>query len=149
MLYHSILTFKDPWKEVFLKTLWEKEKMLVTSIFSFSHNVFYPSKTNFNFSATFNLSSANAFNLDQSKNLSFGKELTLSQTSPGFYVSAVQVLWKHCGKRRSCSLWAICPFPTVLSTRLDNFLPLSSNLELSSANCFSLEGSKICHLGKG
>ena len=25
-----------------LKTLWEKEKMLVTSIFSFFHNVFYP-----------------------------------------------------------------------------------------------------------
>ena len=29
---------------------------------------------NFNFSAKFNLSSANAFNLDQSKNFSFGKE---------------------------------------------------------------------------
>ena len=24
--------------------------------------------------------------------------LTLSQTSPGFYVSAVQIVWKHCGK---------------------------------------------------
>ena len=29
--------------------------------------------------------------------------LTLSQTSPGFYVSAVQVFWKHCGKGRNCS----------------------------------------------
>ena len=29
--------------------------------------------------------------------------LTLSQTSPGFYVSAVQVFWKHCRKRRNCS----------------------------------------------
>ena len=29
--------------------------------------------------------------------------LTLSQTSPGFYVSAVKVFWKHCGKRRNCS----------------------------------------------
>ena len=28
--------------------------------------------------------------------------LTLSQTSPGFHVSAVQVFWKHCGKRRNC-----------------------------------------------
>ena len=27
-----------------LKTLWEKEKMLVTSIFSFSHNIFIPIK---------------------------------------------------------------------------------------------------------
>ena len=25
------------------------------------------------------------------------KGLTLFQTSPGFYVSAVQVFWKHCG----------------------------------------------------
>ena len=31
-----------------LKTLWEKKKMLVTSIFFFSHNVFYPVKHNFN-----------------------------------------------------------------------------------------------------
>ena len=29
--------------------------------------------------------------------------LTLSQTSPGFYVSAVQVIRKPCGKRRNCS----------------------------------------------
>ena len=29
--------------------------------------------------------------------------LNLSQTSPGFYVSAVQVFLKHCGKRRNCS----------------------------------------------
>ena len=49
--------------------------MLVTSIFSFTHNVFYPLKTNFNFSVTFILSSANAFNLDLTKILSFGKEL--------------------------------------------------------------------------
>ena len=31
-----------------LKTLWEKKKMLVTSIFCFSHDVFYPMKHNFN-----------------------------------------------------------------------------------------------------
>ena len=31
-----------------LKTLWEKKKMLVTSIFFFSHNVFYPIKDHFN-----------------------------------------------------------------------------------------------------
>ena len=32
---------------------------------------------------------------------------------------------------------------TVFSTRLDNFLPFSSNLELSSANSYSLEGLKF------
>ena len=42
--------------------------------------------------------------------------LTLSQTIPGFYVSAVQVFWKHCGKRRNCSLRAISPFPAVFSS---------------------------------
>ena len=41
-LHHTILTFKDPEGRSLLKTLWEKEKMLVTSIFSFSHDVFNP-----------------------------------------------------------------------------------------------------------
>ena len=44
--------------------------------------------------------------------------LTLSQTSFDFYVSAVQVFWKHSGKRRNCSLRTISPFPTVFSTHL-------------------------------
>ena len=30
------------WETSLLKTLWEKEKLLVTSDFSFSHSVFYP-----------------------------------------------------------------------------------------------------------
>ena len=29
--------------------------------------------------------------------------LTLSQTSPGFYVSIAKIFWKHCGKRRNCT----------------------------------------------
>ena len=37
----------------------------------------------------------------------------------------------------------------MFSTRLDNFLPFSSNLKLSSANSFSLEESKICRLVMG
>ena len=39
-------------------------------------------------------------------------------------------------------------FP-VFSTRLDNFLPFSSNLKMSSANSFILEESKICRLVMG
>ena len=35
-------TFWGPWETSLLKTLWEKEKLLVTSNFSFSHCVFYP-----------------------------------------------------------------------------------------------------------
>ena len=37
----------------------------------------------------------------------------------------------------------------VFSTRLDNLLPLLSNLKLSSANSFSLEESKIYRPGMG
>ena len=35
-------TFWRPWEKSLLKTLWEKEKLLVMSNFSFSHSVFYP-----------------------------------------------------------------------------------------------------------
>ena len=42
-----------------------------------------------------------SFHFGQIKN--FVIWLTLSQTSPGFYVSALQVFRKHCGKRRNCS----------------------------------------------
>ena len=67
-LHHTITTFNDPDREALLKTLWEKEKMLVTSISSFSHNVLQPSKKQTsNFQSHFVLSSAHAFNLDQSK----------------------------------------------------------------------------------
>ena len=71
------------------------------------------------------------------------------QRSPGFYVFAVQVFWKHCGKRRNRSKRAISPFPTVFSTLLIHFLLFSSSLKLSFANSFSLEESKICRLGNG
>ena len=42
---------------------------------------------------------------------------TLSKTSPDFYVSAVQVFWKHCGNRRNCSflpVWrSFCHFHQI------------------------------------
>ena len=40
-----------------------------------------------------------------------GVPLTLSQTSPGFYVPAIQIFRKLCGKRRNCSQRAISLFP--------------------------------------
>ena len=47
-VYHTIPFFNNADKEA-LKTLWEKEKMQVTSIFSFFHNVLYPFQNNFQF----------------------------------------------------------------------------------------------------
>ena len=43
----------------------------------------------------------------------------------------------------------IAPFPTVFSNHLENFLPFSSHMKLSSANSLNLEESKICRLRKG
>ena len=61
--------------------------MLVSSIFSFSHNVSTLSKSIFNFFVAFILSSANAFNLDQSENLLCGKELILYHSISNFNIS--------------------------------------------------------------
>ena len=60
-LYYTIPTFNDPLEGSLLKTLWEKEKMLVTSIFSFSHNVFYPFQNNFQFLSQFYFAVCNCF----------------------------------------------------------------------------------------
>ena len=46
-LQHTMPTFNDLETRSLLKTLWEKEKMLVTSIFCCSHNVFESSRKEF------------------------------------------------------------------------------------------------------
>ena len=69
-LYHTMLTFNEPEKEV-LKTSWEKEKMLVTSIFFFSKMFSILSEAEIVILPTFNLSSANASSLDRAKILFF------------------------------------------------------------------------------
>ena len=87
------------------------------------------------FLSTLILSSAHAFNLNQLKILSFGIELTLSQTSPAFFMYLqCKSLENTVGKGEiACN---------------ENFLPFTSNLKLSSAKSFDLEESKICCSGK-
>ena len=53
--------------------------MLVTSIFSFSHIVFYPIKNRNNNCSNIQFVVSNALNLVQSKTLLFGKELNMAQ----------------------------------------------------------------------
>ena len=55
-----------------LKTFRVKDKMLVTSIFSFSHNVFFPIKSRNDHLRNILCVVRNAFNLDRAKILSFG-----------------------------------------------------------------------------
>ena len=61
--------------------------MLKTNIFSYSHNVFNLSQNKSQFFGHIYLSSANAFNLDKSKILSFGKELKTFTTQQKVYIS--------------------------------------------------------------
>ena len=81
-LYHTILTFNDPRKKPLENIVGKGENagnqhfLLFPTLFSTL------SKTNFKFLFTFILSPADAFNLDQSKILSFGKELIMPQTAP-------------------------------------------------------------------
>ena len=50
-----------------LKTMWEKEKLLVTSNFSFFHRVFYPFRELSAISSHLKLSYANSLNLEEFK----------------------------------------------------------------------------------
>ena len=87
-----------------LKTLGEKEKLLGTSNFSFSHSVFYPLG---DFSAIFiklEIVVCKLFQFGSLKYIVLGKSLSFFQRGR-----------KHCGKRRNCSLRANTPFPTVFS----------------------------------
>ena len=49
-LYHTVPTIYDPEKKSF-ENIMRKGKMLLTSIFSFSRNVFHPSEYTFQFLA--------------------------------------------------------------------------------------------------
>ena len=65
---------KYPCRKSLLKVLRQKKKMMVTSIFPFSNNVFSLSKNNFISCPT----SAGAVDLEQSRILLFGKELVVN-----------------------------------------------------------------------
>ena len=67
-------------KEELSKTLWEREKLLVQAISPFPKMLSTLSKTETTIFVTFNLSSANAFNLVWSKILSYGKIKHIQQS---------------------------------------------------------------------
>ena len=71
--------------------------------------------------------------------------LTLCQTSTGFYMSSVQVFWKHWEKEKLLvtSNFSFSDSVFYLFGELSAFF---IKFEIVS---FSLEESKICHLGKG
>ena len=74
-------------------------------------------------------------------------KLTLFPNWPLFLCVCSTSLLKTQGKGEIASNKQFPLFP-VFSTLLENSVPFSSNLELLSANSFSLEESKICCLRK-
>ena len=116
------------------KTLWEKEKLLGTSDFSFSHNVFH----------------SYIYLVRQNASL-YGNRLMCEPFS-------IQALVFTCLQYKSLKNTVVnreiaCKeqfllFP-LFSILWDNFLPSLSVLQLSSTKSFILEESKICCLGNG
>ena len=106
------------------KTLWEKEKLLITS--NFKQFLLFPLFFK-------------RIILQTRKNQGlFGKVLSFIHQTYLPKQTVVFLCLKHCEKLRNCSF----------STLLENLLPLSSNLKLSSANSFSLEEPKVYCLRK-
>ena len=115
-----------------LKTLWEKEKLLVTSNFSFSHSVFYLFGELSAILIKSEIVISKLFQFGRVQNFSCGKGLkplphdeNLAQTKFKVFeddkldvtqnIICLSYCRKHCGKGRKCWLPVISPFPTVFS----------------------------------
>ena len=75
-------------------------------------------------------------------------QFTFFQTSPCFYVSALQVFFNTVRKGEIARHEQFLLFPQCFTILFGNSLPFLSNSKLSSADSFSLEEFKICCLGK-
>ena len=96
-LYHIIQPFSPTFiKKGFENIVGKGENLgnqhFLHSIFSMSTLFSTQPKANFSFLITYEFLSAIALNLDKPNIFLFGKELTVSQTSPDFYVSALQLI---------------------------------------------------------
>ena len=92
--------------------LWEREKMVVSSIFAFAQNVLQW-----------------LFVSLETLNVVINEVLSLSKTSPCFFVSAVGFFENTVGKGEIARNEQFLLFPQF-STLLENFSPFSSNLKI-------------------
>ena len=75
-----------------LKTLWEKEKLLVTSNFSFSHSVFYRFRELSTISIKSEIVVCKLFQFGSALNLAFGKGLTKSFQAKAYSRGCIKAL---------------------------------------------------------
>ena len=122
--------------------------MPVTSIFfPFPTMLSSLPKANFKFLVTFILSSANAFSLDQSEILSFGKELIL-HTIPSFSNHAEKTLENIVGKGENAGNQHFLPFPHSFSYYHRPILSFEIYKICLLQIAFNLDQSKIVWFGK-
>ena len=140
-LWHFVISL------LLLKILtWKSEYVYIVqrAIHTFKGNWFFFSQKNDSF---FRLRIFSLYQAPHSRALAPAySDLNLFPNKPWFLLVCSTNLLKTLKTLRERT---ISPFPTVFSTLLENFLSFSSHLKLSSANCFSLEESKIYRLGKG
>ena len=125
--YWLTISKKKPWflrvyRTNLLKTLWEKEKLLVTSNFSFSHSISYPFQELSAIFIKFKTVVSKLFQFGRVQNLSFGKELKHNRKNIGHcYISEI-----------------------ILKTALN------TKLSINQSKCFSTRVSvRFCCLVKG
>ena len=142
--------FSHPYKKP-LKTLWEKEKMLVTSIFSFFPTMLSSlSETEIIIQASVNLSSANAFSLVQMLPVwcpcSWGKASALQSWGPEFESrERVSTLGFFIGPHIRREYW--CSSQEAgsreISISCKNFFLNRCKINMFKLNAFSLVKAKI------
>ena len=99
-----------------LKTLWEKENLLVMSNFSFSHSIFYPFYSMLSgFYIKFKIVVCKPFQFGRVQNLLFGKGLTLSSIYTHLNTLKKKALVKHCGKKWNCAICILKFFNSHIS----------------------------------
>ena len=83
--------------------MWEKEKLLIMRNFSISCSVFQRHMLQ-------TCKNKGLFRKELTDNNFAENKLTLSQTSPDFYMTTIQVFRKHCGKKEKLFVWGSFSF---------------------------------------
>ena len=122
-----------------LKTLQEKDKMLLFSILYFSHNVSALSEKEFlsNTHLILRLLMLSRWKIDPFPN------------KPWFLRVCSTILLKTLREKKKLLVTSNFSFSHSVFYLFGELSAIFNKLELSSANSFSLEESKICRLGKG
>ena len=120
-------TFWRPWETSLLKTLWEMEKLLVTSNFSFSHSVFYQYKELCAISVKFENVVCKLFQFGRVLNLSCWKRLIRFKYS--YYKETQKCLYtrfvttRFVIKTRFVIIYYKTGWENIITIRVDSYNP--------------------------